>query len=325
MPDGLDMLFLMPSLDESVTKTKQWPIWVGSDADFRRLLRLMEKAVEPLVPSHVEQETEHPRNMAEYPADRLKALEIRAKMAAEEGHPAHYDEEIAKVKAELEGRLAAVETAEAKARRIGLIDLSLTSKDDDRRKVTGTADELSEYLDGRHIQELEITAPSGYFPGYTITARAGRDSGLYVRVSSKDANWALSAASEIEAEASRHVPGWRILRSAYILFPLYLIAIGSLVYFIFDEVARRTTAAGTFDEPLKSIAYVAFLVVSIFGAGVAVDWTKRYVPAFEIVHSGGRSRGKALLAFIGSAVAAVVLGIVGNGISNAIFNSAAGG
>jgi hypothetical protein len=139
------------------------------------------------------------------------------------------------------------------------------------------------------------------------------------------ANWALSAASEIEAEASRHVPAWRILRSSYILFPLYLIALGSLVYFIFDEIARRTTTTGKFDEPLISIAYVVLYVISFIGAWVAVDWTKNYVPAFEIFRSGEGSRGKALLAFIGSAVAAVVLGIVGNGFSNAIFSWGAGG
>lgn len=315
----------MPSLSETVTKTKQWPAWVGTDADFRRLLRIMENAVEPLVPARVEEEAAHPRNMAAYQAERIKALEKNALLAAEKGHPGYYDEEIAQAKTELESRVAAVERAEASARQIGLIDLSLTGKDDDRRKVTGTADELSEYLDGRYIKELEVTAPAGYLPGYTITARASCNTGLYVRVSSKDANWALSAASELQAEASRHIPKWRVLRSAWILFPLYLVAIASLMYLILDQVARWTTATGKFDAALGSLAWTFLYAISFVGGWLAVDWTKNYVPAFEIVRSGERSRGKALLGFIGSAIAAVVLGVVGNGISNAIFGTGAGG
>jgi hypothetical protein len=314
----------MPSLDESVTKTKQWPAWVGSDTDFRRLLRLMEKQVAPLIPKHVEKETAHARSMVQYPADRLELLDAHAKKAAAEGKPTLYDEEIARVSAEHESLAAGLEAAEAKARGAGRIELSLTGKDEDRRKVTGTADELSEYLDGRYIQELEITAPSGYMPGYTIDVRAGRDTGLYVRVSSKDATWALSAASEIHAEAARQVPVWRILRSAYILYPIYVLGIGSLVYFLFDEIARHTTETGEFSEPAASISYMAFLLISLSGAAAATTWTRIYVPAFEIVHAGGRSRGKALIAIIGSTLAALVLGVAGNGISNAIFSRGPG-
>lgn len=311
----------MSSLDESVTKTKQWPAWAGSDTDFRRLLRLMEKHVAPLIPKHVEQETAHERSLIQYPADRLKVLEIEATKAASDGHPTLYDEEIARVRAEHEMLNARLERAEAKALGAGRIELSLTGKDEDRRKVTGTADELSEYLDGRYIQELEITAPSGFIKGYMIDARAGRDSGLYVRVSSKDANWALSAASEIHSEASRQLPTWRVLRSPFLLFSLYALGIGSVVYFLFDEIARRTTVTGKFAEPAATITFMAFVFISLAGASAATTWTRKYVPAFEIVHAGGRSRGRALIAIIGSTLAALVLGVAGNGISNALFSS----
>lgn len=310
----------MPSLNETVTKSKHLPAWTGSSDDFRRLLRLMERQFDSLIPQHVQEETRYLRGRLAHPQKQLQSALAWGEEHGHDGYAKMYVEsERARLEAEIEEVKAKIKEAEEIASAAGRIELSLTSKDNERRIVTGTADELVEYIDGRDIQEMEVSGPSGAISGHSIMMRASRRVGLHLRVSSTDAKWCLAGFSEIEGETKRQVPRWHALRTRQVLLALFMLAAFSLLYFVLDAVAKVTTETGKYSDGGQFWAYLILATWSVMIGFWGMEWTRRHVPAFEIVPNGGRSRGKAIVGIVASTVGALVLGLAVNGLSGVIF------
>jgi hypothetical protein len=307
----------MVSLPESVTKSKQWPMWVGSQADLLRLLRLVEKRYEPLLADHATKLTAQPRkrlSMSEAHKGRLLQI-VRTE---EPSIDPFLSERLDDVNSDIEEETQKLRQAESTAAGAGRIDMSLTGKDNERRSVTGTASELVDYLDGRYIDEVEFEAPSGDIRSHSISVRASRRNGLYLRVSSTDAQWCIAGFAEISDEVVKQLPVWRFVRNPVILWLFYsaLSAVG--LWFAGDTIAIWTTETGKFSGSAADIARTLYSggMIAVVLAGLYL--TRRLIPAFEVVRSGNSSVGGRVFTVLGSSIGAVVLGVVGNAVSKVV-------
>lgn len=289
-------------------------MWTGSATDLGRILRLVQKQYEPLIEDHVASATKHPRQML--------GIATAHKSFLEENRSDSSDStQLVKVVAEIEERAKALEESEAEARNAGRIDLTVTGREDERRAVTGTASEIVEYLDGRHINALEFSAPSGSIRNHTITIRADRKDGIYARASSTDARWCIAAFAELSDEIKKQVPRWPFLRNVFFLYLAYTVMFGVALWYLADTVAIWTMPGQKFTREVSSaISTILGWVAPALAFG-AVYLTRRLIPAFEVVETGKASRGKRMMASIGSVLAAVVLAVVGNAVSKAVLGS----
>lgn len=270
----------MPSLPETVTKSKQFPMWVGSPSDLKRLLRLIEKQYEPLLPAHTAEQTRHAREMLDL-----------------SNPPAE--------KARWEERL---QRDEEKANRAANFEVVLTNRDNETRSVTGAASEITDYIEGRRFDEMDISAPSGNILGHRISLRATRKHGLYARISSSDSKWCLATYAEVNEEIRRQVPPWRFIRTGWFWWLL-----GSLLWVAFTLTVDIVPDEGI-DTPTQILlVFLGGLAGSVL-IGMGILLGGKLIPAFELTEPGRRSRGKAALAILGSVASALVLGVAGNAI-----------
>lgn len=289
-------------------------MWTGTATDLERILRLVQKQYEPLIEDHVVSATEHPRHMLATKTSLKSLIE-----ANESGSGAA--SRVAELVGEVEERTKALEKAEADAKNAGRIDLTVTGREDERRSVTGTAAELVEYLDGRHINTLEFSAPSGSIRNHTITIRADRKDGMYARASSTDARWCIAAFSELSDEVKKQVPRWPFLRNMVFLYFAYTIMFGFAFWYIADTIAIWTMPSHKFPKDVAtSFATIIGWAAPAVAFG-ATALTRRLIPAFELVEAGKGSRGRRMVASVGSVVIALVLAVVGNAVSKAILGS----
>lgn len=298
------------SLPESVTKTKQWPMWAGSATDLRRLLRLVEAQFESLIPSHLVSNSAHEHERLKY------SVEQRAKVESDLAESPHLTEYFAQrvvdLDADIEERQETVRRVEEEAALAGRIDLTLTAPDDERRQVTGTATELVEYLDGREFQEMEFSAPSGYIRNHSITVRLDRSRGIQLRAASTDSRWCTAGYAEIHAEIARQVPRSRFVRTYWFLYSVYFVSAAVTVWFVADILLSPQSPSGS-----ASVYWISCVLATFIAMGASA-LTQKLIPAVEVVASGKTSGMKALLAVLGTSVASVVLGVVGNALSNVI-------
>jgi hypothetical protein len=289
-------------------------MWTGSPADLERILRLVQKQYEPLIEDHIASATEHPRQMLAMKSS-LKSLV--------EGSPAsdRSAAEIAEINADVEARTKALEEAKEEASKAGRIDLALTGREDERRAVTGTAAELTQYLDGRHVHALEFSAPSGNIRNHSISIRADRKDGIYARVSSNDSQWCIAAFAELSDEIKKQVSKWPFLRNAIFLYFAYTVMIGVALWFAADTVAIWTTASHKFTREVASTITTVIGILAPTLGMVSVFLTRKLIPAFEVVDAGQGSRGRRLLTAVGSVLGALVLAVVGNAVSKAVLGS----
>lgn len=291
-------------------------MWVGTQADFKRLLKLVEGRFEPLLAEHSVQATQHARKMLHMSeAQRARLLGDVSKANIPSGFQL---ERLAAIDSDIKEETQRLQEEEAKAASAGQIDLNLTGKDNERRSVTGVASELVEYLDGRHIQEVELSAPSGNIRNHSITLRAGRSEGLYLSISSTDSQWCIAGFSEISDEIAKQVPGWRFLRTLWFLSGVYFLASAVALWYIGDTIAVLSMPSGKFTSDAQSIVALLYPGMMVAITYLGIGWTRKTVPAFELVPPGGKSRGRTLFTAVGSPVVAVALGVLGNAISKVV-------
>lgn len=290
-------------------------MWAGNQTDLLRLLRLVEKRYESLLPDYEVAVTEHPRRMLQM-SEAAKGR-VLASHEANAGD-AYWAARLAEVENDIEKEKYALSQAESSAATAGQIDMSLTGRKEERRQVSSSASNLVDYLDGRYINEVEFSAPSGNIRNHTISLRGSRSDGIYFRVSSTDAQWCVAAFAELSDEIENHVPAGRFIRNAILLGAFFFVASFVGLYYIGDTIALWTTDTGRFTGVVDSVSQ---LLLSI-GTGVAtmggVVLTRRYIPAFEIARAGEPSRGRRVLNVILSSVGAVGLGVLGNVVSQAV-------
>jgi len=154
-----------------------------------------------------------------------------------------------------------------------------------------------------------------------ICDQTGSGLGIYARASSTDSQWCIAAFAELSDEITKQVPRWPFLRNAAFLYRTYTIMFGITLWYLADTVAVLTIPSHNFAPDVSSTIATTIGWVSPALAFGAVALTQRLIPAFEVVEAGKGSRGRRLMASIGSIVVAVVLAVVGNAVSKAVLGS----
>jgi hypothetical protein len=287
-------------------------MWTGAADDLQRLFKVMQKQYAQLIPAHVESQISHPREMLQWSEERGGRL---AKDAAEYGTDSGLAARISENEAEIKKWKEKLETAEADAQAAGNITLSLSGLNGDRTTVTGSAAQLIEYIDGKRFKSFEASSPSGDIRARRITIGADREKGIDLRVSSDDAAWCRAAFSELSEEIEKHVPRWKFVRSYTALWAFYSLLNGgawALVSAITPGNPRVDFMTG-----LVSVGVASVILALVLAT--AIHLSRRYVPAFDLVATGGTPRGKAFLTFWGYGVGlTLVLAVVGTAISKAL-------
>lgn len=204
---------------------------------------------------------------------------------------ATYEEELAQV----------IATAE----RFDMITASVRTKKGADRTATGRPGELVEYLTPIEVKDLTLKAPNGSLFSHNITVSFEHDDGVRLFVTSKNAQWARAALSEIDEAIERKVPRWRWIRSAWVLIPACYIATVLLAL----GILQAFPSLGKY-----WVALLGLIVVIGIVPNVAFALTRRALPAFELT-AASQARGRVVVVMVGSWVVAVLLGVVTNLIS----------
>lgn len=301
----------MSVLQESRTVTKEWPMWVGSSDDLRRLFQVMQKQYATLVPAHVEAELRHPREMLKFATERLLRLNAEKE---EYGDSPSLAARFSENQADLKKKSEDLERTEAKASAAANITLTVIGLDGDRTTVKGSAEELIEWIDGKRFKSFSASTPTGDIRARAITVNVSREDGIDLRVSADDPAWCRAAFSELSDEIKKHVPGWKYVRHFAVLWLFYSALSCALWTFIGTLLPK-----GQIDWALGIAWILVIVTVGSFLLTRALSWSRRYVPAFDLVPSGAQPKGVSFMKFWGITVgASLVLGVAGNMISSAI-------
>jgi hypothetical protein len=132
-----------------------------------------------------------------------------------------------------------------------------------------------------------------------------------VRVASRDDRWATAAYAYLREEIARNVPWWRSIRNPSLLYSLFSIILGVVLWNVGDVIAILTTPDGIFPEGVDMLALTIWFVLVVTGSTWLTSATRRYVRAFDLLREGQRARGKAIVTVCASSVGAVALSIIG--------------
>jgi hypothetical protein len=305
-------------LSESVSKSRSWNMWVGTETDLRRILRLIAEAFDPLMQGHAQESSRYLRSRLEGAEQRLADTAEEAKDATG-GMKAYFDERVEALSREVEGLRTDIAETESDALRDNELELNLSTDQDELRRVKGSPSELVDYLEGKTIDTIEFIAPAGNISGHKVTLKADRDSGIKLFVRSDQAQWAIATFSELTAEIERHVPRWTSVRSLWFLVAFYSITVGAVVWFVMDSIAAFLTGGGNFPSEVGEIVVVIYMAAHVSISMSLIFLTRHLIPAFELVTPGQRGAGWTAIKLVASGAIAIVLSILGNWLSLSIF------
>lgn len=290
-------------------------MWTGSPDDFRKLLRHIEARFEEFIDGHVDKATSYERTIvsrAEWSVTRVKARIESYPDQASEMQP-----QLIGAQEELQRSLARLDEAKDKARQAARLDLTIWQKNSTERTITGTADEIAEYLEDAEYLSLRVSAPSGTLMGYAISFRADSESGVSLNVrADSDPNWASAVFSDLSEKVSRSVPKLRWLRNRLTLYIAWIIALAFSLYFIFDAIGDFINQ--TRDRTIDTIVVTLYLMSVPILSAVAVNFTRRLIPSFEIVKNGKKSVSTRIGASAGAFISAIPLGLIGEVVVRAL-------
>lgn len=291
-------------LSESLRDTKRWLMWAGTDTDFRQVLRTVTMQYEPHLPSYIDHETAHLKNMlgmsnASLSRNRTRVEESTTDQISRALWTSRVEEDERQV-AEYEERLAA---AVASAERGADIKLTLNASKTERRETRGTPDELIEYLQHRKFKTLRFEAPAGSIGVGTIFINID-DDGVDLYVSSDDHHWASAAYRDLVQQIGHRAPAWRWIRSLWFMVPLLILAAFSSAYWILDAIGDA------FGPPINTVVTVLYIPASVGLFFLSFILLRRWLKPFQILQPGQRPGLVALAAVLGTSVVGAVAGAI---------------
>jgi hypothetical protein len=310
----------MASLPETVTKTDKWTMWASSPDSFRRILVEIENSFADLIDGHVEQSiTGQQTDVAYYAANQADSLARAAKYspAMVPDNKKFYENEAARYAKGLANAEAALATAEAEARSAAQIGLTLKTRSDSR-KVTGTAEEIAGYLEGKNIVSASFSAPSGSLRSHSIALECDRSEGVNLRISSNSSQWTLATFDEISSSIRSGVPKTRFVRNNWFLSAFCAISIFTTYYLIMDAIASFITGGGNYPPEYTTLVGFVYLILSFGTFGLSIYLAYKNVPAFQILQPGGKPPSSALVWIVVRGLTGVLVGVVCNVIAAAI-------
>lgn len=289
----------------SLSKTVTWSVWVGSQEEFLRVLRSIERQfdllVAPAVEKHVQWASEQLHDRQEALADaQLGAL---VPDGSTQGVQEYYRAEVAKQEGLLEAALVQLNAQSAEARRWFDLVVRVTEPDGGERIFRGDSAEIGEVFEGQPFKQFSVTM-SGRYSEYSIKLSGSKQTGLQMVVGSSDERWARAAISELEALIQRQVPWWRLfLRTGVIWAVVCFVSVAGL-WISVDHISSDNTSL-----------LILWLLVPSAAIFFGTPLVERYAERVQIVQPGRKARGAGIAATVGGVLLTVPVGVFINWIS----------
>ncbi|MDQ0645670.1 hypothetical protein [Microbacterium murale] len=306
----------MKIAQQHVTLVHRYPVWAGDNADMTRILTVLERESEALLPVHIEAKTARSRRELERVDSMIDRLMTDIDGRGDFARPSEG--------ARLERYQAAREDAvrridEEKSEAAGAALLSLAIQDRGGRRVfNGDAESCVTYLVGREYDSISVEAPAFDVPEHQVSLTADKERGMHLRVFSTDDRWATATMTYLQKEAGGGSPWWGFMRSTPFLLASYVIALAFILYNIGDFIAKVTTDTGTFPQAVGTYVWMLWSVLVLAGSLLGVRLTQAWIRAFEVVPDGSRPRGRMVVAWFAGAAAAIALSVVANVVTDAL-------
>lgn len=177
------------------------------------------------------------------------------------------------------------------------------------REVEGDPVEVVAKLEPRQVHSVEITLRPGWSTGgetYNLILRLDRGGGVpgYTwRLEGSDRDWLVLANDKLQNLARESTPWYHFLLRKTYAFPIHFLLSLALAWSILQGVGGLGLGTAL-DLPVRALVLG---VLSILIAGAGVKFTFKYLPSFELVDRGAKSRGARVLGVLGT-VAITILG-----------------
>lgn len=287
-------------------------MWVGTEGDLQRLLTLMEQPYERLLDGYVEEKTSHALWMVRSAEEELAYAERMLAQRDHSGDEAYGARRIGEASSKLEKAKAELAEETRESRLGARLRLTVSTDGKETRRTTGTARELAEYLRGRTFRQFEIEAPSGSIRNHDIVLNADVSDGVRIRVDSTDATWATATFADLEAAVRARVPRWSAVRGSVFLYFFLCGSAWFVLWNLLQVFLIWVDSNGELSEGTSILLYVGVTLWALLIGIWATNYTKKRMPAFEIIPPGEKGKGRALFGAVGGALGAVVLGALTN-------------
>lgn len=284
----------------SLSKDLTWPVWVGTQEDFARILTAIEKQFRPLLASALAKISARSTELNDANQKELDAWQA---IAAEEGDAS------SQVKRSIDSLLLAKQKIERDAerdqeaeRRKFDFELRLTEPDGGNRVFNGNSLEIAELFDGMRFKSFTLAGTTQWRADHKIELRASTTFGFTLTVHSTDENWARAALSYLGEEIRRQVPWWSRLRNPPVIWGILAAIIGTATW-LFNGA-----------RPLEGtwLLVWAFIVLSYSTGGALA--ANKFWPVIQILRAGQRPQGSWLIRGTGTVIGGLVIGVLGNWI-----------
>jgi hypothetical protein len=171
-----------------------------------------------------------------------------------------------------------------------------------------------EYISGERFKYFVASAPSGDIRERSITVGVDRGTGIDLRVSSTTRNGAGPLSPSLKMKSANTSPPWKFIRRQRILWAFFATLVSCVWLLALSRMPSGLTLAS--QDALWWMAGLTLVSATIMV--LALNWTRAYLPAFELVPPNGRPRGIALMRWFGTVTATLVLGIIGSALTDIV-------
>jgi hypothetical protein len=290
---------------ERVNRSKRWSMWLGSQTDFKALLRIIDEKIQPLTGEFIDGATSWEQSQLRSVQSHIDRINSKNALTKLDESNAPID--LGLFEQELETALSRLEKAQAKAKLDSHIAADILLRSDERRTIVLDGEKLAAYFEDKRPLRVELSAPKSSLLDYRISLTFDFEDGVALSVASTDSVWVSATFSDLQEAIGRNVPRWSFIRSQLVSF--VVLFIGSFVgwYLALDGIGDAIN-----NETVSTwllLAWIVFSIVTTIGGKLLFDSKVR---AFEIVPMGQKPTARALFGLIGSTLLAIGVGIFVN-------------
>jgi hypothetical protein len=177
----------------------------------------------------------------------------------------------------------------------------------------GRPEQIIQEIDRRSVELLTIFAETEGAMSFSEELQVALGpSGVELKVGSGDRGWVNQVLVAVTEEVEKGVPGWAWVRRNYgrsAFVAVVLICLAVIVSLLIARHVPRKSEGSFLGITIASVVVLWFIFTGAQLTNRFIDWL---FPAFQILPDGGRSSGTRRLAFVGSLLLTICLGVIVN-------------
>lgn len=295
---------ILVSVEGSLSKTTSWPVWVGDQQEFARIVSVMERQFAPLIQPAVDETIKRPTEALRRAQGDIAAARKDLEDTKDQAIRELVINRIDRLQDSEQRAVAEIASYEEEARKWFNFTLRVTEPDGGERTFRGTGAQIAEVFDGLRFKTFSLDVTSHYMSDHRISLSANRTYGLTLIVSSRDEHWARAALGHLQDEIKRQVPWWKWLRNP---IAMYLVMFAVVWTGIWIVVARVPDSSGS---------VVLWGCGAIAACAVIALLIHKYHPAVEILRSGQRAKGAGFVIAVIGLIVSIPVGLLVNWMSS---------